>query len=203
MPRFPRSEPDIAALALVVTQGLAQAPEDFPAPPVPADELQGRLDAYNAALSSAISAETAAREQHAAKDDALERLVDGVKANLKYAEIAVRDHPEKLSQLGWGVPSKGSALEAPGEVRDIAVRAEGDTWVVLDWKAPVDGGAVAAYKIQRRNADSSGSWELADTSVETEHMLNDQPRGVGLEYRVIAVNRAGSGQPSATVRLVL
>jgi hypothetical protein len=203
MPRFPRSEPDIAALALVVTQGLGQASEDFPTPPVPADELQGRLDAYNAALSAAISAETAAREQHAAKDDALEQLVDGVKANLKYAEIAVRDHPERLSQLGWGVPNRGSALEAPGEVRDIAVRAEGDTWVVLDWKAPVDGGAIANYKIERRNGDGGGSWELADTAVETEHLLSSQPRGVGLEYRVIGVNRAGSGKPSATVTVVL
>ena len=144
MPRFPRSEPEIAALALVVTQGLTQASDEFPTPPVAVDELQARLDAYNAALSAAIGAETAAREQHAAKDDALEELVDGVKANLKYAEIAVRDQPEKLSQLGWGVPVRGSALEAPGEVRDIAIRAEGETWVVLDWKAPVDGGTIAA-----------------------------------------------------------
>jgi len=203
MSRFPRSEPDIAALALVVTQGLGQASDDFPTPPVTVDEMQGRLDAYNAARSAAISAETEAREQHAAKDDALEQLVDGVKANLKYAEIAVRDQPEKLGQLGWGVPNRGSALEAPGEVRDIAIRAEGDTWVVLDWKAPADGGAIAAYKIQLRNADGSGSWELADTSVETEHMLSNQPRGVGLEYRVIAVNRAGRGKPSATVTVVL
>ncbi len=56
MPRFPRTAPEIAALALVVTQGLAQASEDFPAPPVPTDELQGRLDGYNAARSAAISA---------------------------------------------------------------------------------------------------------------------------------------------------
>jgi hypothetical protein len=203
MSRFPRSEPEIAALALVVTQGLTQASDDFPTPPVAVDELQARLDTYNAALSAAIGAETEAREQHAAKDDALHVLVDGVKANLKYAEIAVRDHPEKLSQLSWGVRGRGSALEAPGEVRDIAIRAEGDTWVVLDWKAPVDGGTVAAYKIQRRNGDGSDSWELVETSVETEHMLGNQPRGLGLEYRVFAVNRAGSGKPSATVTVVL
>jgi hypothetical protein len=203
MSRFPRSEAEIAALALVVTQGLTQASDDFPTPPVAVDELQARLDAYNAALAAAIGAETASREEHAVKDDALEELVDGVKANLKYAEIAVRDQPEKLSQLGWGLPARASALDAPGEVRDMAIRAEGDTWVVLDWKVPVDGGVVASYRIQRRNGDGSGKWALVDTAVETEHMLSSQPRGVTLEYRVIAVNRAGSGKPSATVTVVL
>ena len=47
----------------------------------------------------------------------------------------------------------------------------------------------------------SGSWELADTSVETELLLSRQPRGGGLEYRVFAVNRAGSSKPSALVAL--
>ena len=41
----------------------------------------------------------------------------------------MRDHPEKLNQLGWGVPSRGSVLDAPGEARDIAIRAEGETSV--------------------------------------------------------------------------
>ena len=203
MPRFPRTEPEIAALALLVTQGLGQASDDFPTPPVPPDELQVQLDAYNAARIAAIGAEAAAREHHAAKDDALELLIDSVKANLKYGEVAVRDEPEKLRQLGWGERGRGSALEAPGEVRDIGVRAEGDSWVVLDWKAPVDGGAIAMYRIQRRNRDGTSSWELVDTAVATELLLGSQPRGVDLEYRVIAVNRAGSGQPSGVVALVL
>jgi hypothetical protein len=30
------------------------------------------------------------------------------------------------------VPRNRVSIEAPGEVRDIAIRAEGDTWVVLD-----------------------------------------------------------------------
>ena len=40
MSRFPRTEPEIAALALLVTPGLGQAADDFPAPPVPPSELQ-------------------------------------------------------------------------------------------------------------------------------------------------------------------
>ncbi|MEE8193629.1 MAG: hypothetical protein V3T74_12855 [Gemmatimonadales bacterium] len=53
MPRFPRSEPEIAALALVVSEGLAQAQEDFPTPPVPGAELQAQLDRCNAAATAA------------------------------------------------------------------------------------------------------------------------------------------------------
>ncbi len=202
MPRFPRTEPEIAAFAHVMAQGLGQAAEDFPTPPVPADELQAQLDSYNAARIATVAAETVRREQHAVKDDALEQLVDSMKATIKYAEVAVRDVPEKLSQIGWGQRGRGSALDRPGEVRDMGVRAEGDNWVVFDWKAPVDGGAVAAYKIQSRNRDG-GAWEDVGTAVDTEHLLGNQPRGVELEYRVIGVNRAGNGQPSATVTLVL
>lgn len=182
MSRFPDTEPQIAALALLVTQGLQQAAEDLPAPPVPADELQARLDAYNAAKAAAVVADTALREQHAVKDEALEDLVDGTKADLRYAEVVFRGQPEKLSQLGWGPRRNGSTLDVPGEVRDIGIVAEGDTWVILDWKPPVDGGPVGAYKIQRRKRDG-GAWEDVGSSVDTEEMLSNQPRGVEFHRR--------------------
>ena len=67
---------------------------------------------------------------------------------------AVRDQPEKLSQLGWGARHDWASLEPPGEVRD--------TWVILRWKPPVDGGATGFYKIQRKR--EGGPWEGAGTS---------------------------------------
>ncbi len=82
------------------------------------------------------------------------------------------------------------------------IKVEGDTWVVFDWKPPVDGGAVAAYKIQRRKRDG-GSWRDVGTSVDTAQLLSGQPRGIEFEYRLLAVNKAGTGQPSATVTVVL
>ena len=42
MPRFPKSESDIAALARRIISGLATAAEDFPNPPVPPDEFARR-----------------------------------------------------------------------------------------------------------------------------------------------------------------
>jgi hypothetical protein len=40
--QFPRTEADIAALAVPVAQGLTQASEDFPTPPVAPDQLQAK-----------------------------------------------------------------------------------------------------------------------------------------------------------------
>jgi len=104
MPRFPQAEPEIAALAALVAEGLEQAAEDFPTPPVPATELRAKLDTYAQTRAATVVAETAFREQHAEKDEALEDLVDSTKANLKYAEFAVKDRPGKLSPAGMADP---------------------------------------------------------------------------------------------------
>lgn len=201
MARFPQTEPEIAALALLMVQGLSEAAEDFPQPPVPPDELQSKLDAYNAAAAAAVAAETVVRDHHATKDDALEELADSMKADLRYAEFAVKERPERLAQIGWGPRRDGVALKPPGEVRDIRIMAEGDTWAILAWNPPVDGGAVGVYQIQRRQ--EGGTWEDAAIATATQQLMSDQPRGVELSYRVFAVNKAGTGQPSATVSLVL
>ena len=66
----------------------------------------------------------------------------------------------------------------------------------------MDGGRVSAYKIQRRNRPEGG-WQEAGTAIETESTLVGQPKGVELEYRVIAINKAGEGSPSNTVMAVL
>ena len=178
-----------------------QAAEDFPTPPVPASEMQAKLDAYTAARLATVLAETQFREQHAIKDEALDDLIDSTKADLKYAEFAVRDRPEKLKQLGWAPRRRGSALEGPGEVRNMAIAGEGDTWVVLRWKPPVEGDKATFYRIQRKVEDSP--WEDFETSTHTEQLMSNQPRGVELDFRVFAVNKAGEGTPSATVTVVL
>ena len=79
---------------------------------------------------------------------------------------------------------------------------QSEGWVFLDWKQPVDGGRVIAYKIQRRNR-TDGAWQDVATAIETEATLVDQPKGKELEYPVIAINRSGEGSPSNTVMVVL
>lgn len=60
----------------------------------------------------------------------------------------------------------------------------------------------AAYKVMRRERPE-GSWEDAATAVVSEATLVEQPRGKELEYRIIAVNKAGEGEPSNTAMVVL
>ncbi len=72
---------------------------------------------------------------------------------------------------------------------------------LLAWEAPDEGGEVAAYQIQRRKP--RGKWADEATSIDRVELLRKQPRGVELEFRVLAMNRAGTGSPSATVTAVL
>jgi len=79
---------------------------------------------------------------------------------------------------------------------------QGDGWVFLDWKAPIDGGAPSAYKVMRRERPA-GAWAETATAVISEATLVEQPKGKELEYRIIAVNKAGEGEPSNTEMVVL
>ena len=201
MARFPKAEAKIAQLARFIADGLANAPDVFPSPPVGPAELLAQLAEFQKqfAALAASRAETAGRRS--AKNRSLKTMKDSMRANLRYAEVMARRHPQKLVSLGWGKRRPRTPLQPPGEVRDIAIRNEGDTWLLLGWEAPVDGGAVAVYQVQRRKP--GGSWEDVATSMDPIELLREQPRGVDLEFRVVALNRAGAGPPSATVTAVL
>ncbi len=192
----------MAELASLLADGLESARDDFPNPPVAPGELHALLDAFNEAVSAVTAAEAAVRERRAMKDQALTKLVESMKADLRYAEFAARKAPEKLTQIGWGPRRARRPLEHPGEVRNLRITGEGDTWIALAWTAPDEGGAAMAYAIERRKAEGR-SWEAVATVMDTKHRLVDQARGVELSYRVVAMNKGGTGSPSATVTAVL
>ena len=107
-----------------------------------------------------------------------------------------------MTALGWGGRAAATALEVPGQARSLEAPQQGEGWIFLDWKKPADGGAVAAYKIERRERPA-GDWMLANMAIESEATLNNQERGKEWEYRVIATNKAGESVPSNTVAAVL
>ena len=89
-----------------------------------------------------------------------------------------------------------------GQARTLEAPCQGEGWVFLDWKQPVDGGKVAAHKIERRERPS-GPWTDTGMAIENEITLLAQECGKEWEYRVIAFNKPGEGTPSNTVMAVL
>lgn len=202
MAQFPKSESRIAALAHNIVSGLTGNPTVFPSPPVEATDMTALIDAYTSARNDLAAKQAAAENATATKDEVLQALVEGMKKNLRYAEMITGGEDAKLSLMGWGGKSAAVALQAPGQCRTLEAPQQGEGWVLLDWKDPLDGGNPAAYKVQRRERPA-GAWSDVATAVESEITLNSQPRGKEFEYRVTAVNKAGEGEASNIVLAVL
>ena len=202
MARFPRTEAEVVALAEAMITGLTANAVLYPAPPVSVVDLTTAKNNYITALNVAIAARAAAEAATTAKDEVFDDLVDSMKTDLRYAENTSNFDDDKLKLIGWAGKSAGTPLAIPGQVRSLEVPKQGDGWVMLDWKAPSDGGAPSAYKVMRRERPA-GAWEDVATAVITEATLVEQPKGKELEYRIIAVNKAGEGEPSNTQMVVL
>jgi hypothetical protein len=202
MASFPIREAEVFALAHELTNGLTNNTDIYPAPPISTADLGTIMGNYLVAKDAAVEAQAAAEEATATKDEALQTLIDDMKMDLRYAENTVNYDDAKLKLLGWGGRKSKTSLVPPGQARQLEAPREGEGWIYLDWKAPSDGGKVAAYKMERRERPE-GPWTDAGLSMETEITLNDQERGKEFEYRVIATNKAGEGTPSNTVMAVL
>lgn len=202
MARFPITEAEVAALAQAMKSGLTDNAAIYPAPPVLPADLTALINTYTSAKNDAIAAQAVAEEATTNKDEALEDLADAMRSDIRYAENTVHFDDDKLKLIGWAGRKAASSLTPPGQARLLEAPKQGEGWVFLDWKAPADGGVPAAYKVMRRERPA-GAWEEVATAVISEATLVEQPRGKELEYRIIAVNKAGEGEPSNTAMVVL
>ena len=150
MAQFPRTEPEIAVLAQEMASGLTANAAIYPAPPVAPFDLNVLIGGYTVARDGLVAAQAAAEAAVTDKDDALEALTDAMKSDLRYAENTVDFDDDKLKLIGWGGRKAATALTAPGQTRLLEAPRQGEGWVYLDWKAPIDGGKPAAYKVMRR-----------------------------------------------------
>jgi len=200
MARFPKSQAQIAALAEQLSRGLLDNNTIFPQPPVHPILIRIRKIIYQSRHDNFLAAQAAAEQATTDKTETLENLIEAMKADIRYAENTVNFDDDKLKLIGWAGKKAKTPLAAPGQTRLLEAPKQGKGWVFLDWKAPADGGKPKAYKVQRRSGES---WEDIATAILTEATLVDQPEKTELEYRVIAVNKAGEGQASNTVMVVL
>jgi len=200
MARFPEAHVEIFALARKVLEGMRRAGPEFASVPISVRELQRKVDRAAAAEKAVVDAVALLKARYARRNDDLAEMLEGVKGVLSLAEVIYRRTPERLAVFGWGKRRGRRRLKAPGEVRDLTLSARGDAWLRLTWNAPLRAGKVKAYRIQRRRLGDE--WEEAGVATNRETLLIDQPRGVQLEYRISAINKAGDGAPSAVVTAV-
>jgi len=202
MALFPKREAEILALAEAMKTGLKDNAALFPSPPVSWMSLSAKKNLYYTKRDTALAAAATAETAVSVKSEALEALTDAMKADLRYAENTVDFDDDKLKLIGWSAKKAATTLAPPGQPRLLEAPKQGEGWVFLDWKPPASGGKPAAYTIERRERPA-GPWESTATAIETEATLVDLPRGPELEYRIIAVNKAGESTPSNTVMVVL
>jgi len=200
MARFPKKEAQISALAEQLSRGLLDNNAIFSQPPVHPILIRIRKLQYQSRHDNFLAARATAEQVTTEKSEALENLIEAMKADIRYAENAVNFDDDKLKLIGWTGKKAKTPIAAPGQTRLLEAPKQGKGWVFLDWKAPADGGKPKAYKVQRRSGES---WDNIATAIITEATLVDQPERTELEYRVIAVNKAGVGQASNTVMVVL
>ncbi len=208
MPKFPKREADILALANAMIAGYAAHPADFPShtgPPVLTMRRHRYLTAKNIQTEALAAAQIATDE----KDAKLAVLVEAMKAELKKSEVDVGADSEKLEYIGWGPKASPSPANPPGQPRNLEAVIQGASTILLDWKSPTrgSGGNVRTYVIERRQQpEGSGefcNWHQVSIALESKETLMNQPRGVQLEYRVKAINTGGESLPSNTVSVVL
>lgn len=199
MPRFPQDEAKIMELARKVVAGLNANPTKFPNPPVKASALQTLIDSYDSVNNEIQLAKAAWMHKTQDKNEVLEQIADATRDDVDYGEIVARDDNAALEEIGWGVRAKPTALQPPGQCRAFEIVGQGDSWVKFDWKEPADGGAVAAYKVQR--SDDGVNFADAATATESEAILINQPNAKKLVYQAVAINKAGIGLASNTATI--
>jgi hypothetical protein len=202
MGQFPKSEPNVATLAEEMIAGFTAHADIYPAPPVDIPALTDMRDAYVTTKNTAVAAQTTAVRATATKDGALDSLIEAMKKNIRYAENTVGDNDDLLGFIGWSGRKTPEPLAAPGQAKLLVATRQEDAEVDLAWEAPDEGGKPSAYRVVRRERPA-GPWMDVATALETKAFLVDQPRGKEFEFRVIAINKAGEGEPSNTVVIVL
>lgn len=201
MATFPRTQAETIALVQLMIAGFTANPLVYPAPPETPVELTLILNTVLAARDAAVASAAATAILFEALDDKMTELEDAMKTDIRYAENTVDFDNDKLMLIGWS-GRRAPSNQPPNQPRVLEVLEQGSDWVSLDWKNPVGGARVAAYKIQRRELPG-GEFIDVGTALPSEAVLQNQPKGKDLEYRVIAINSKGDSIPSNTVAVVL
>jgi len=200
MANFPKKESDILALAQEMVAGLKGNTDVYPDPIVGVADLETGVNGYMDAKNEELKTRSAWEKAVATKSERLQALSEDMRRDLRYAENLVKSDDAQLRLIGWGGRKPRKTLEAPGQVGNLAITAQGEGWISLDWKVPLAGGTPAAYRIERQDPhQETTNWGEIATTTDLKTTIANQERGKRFEFRAVAFNRAGEGAASNTV----
>lgn len=134
MPRFPRRQAEVIALADAMIAGYTANPADFPNADLPA--LQAARGAYQTGRDAQTEAMGQAQLKTDVKDEKLDDLEDVMKNQLKQSDVDTTADPEKLGLIGSGPKAPGQPSNPPRQPRALDPVIQGPGTVFLDWKEP-------------------------------------------------------------------
>ena len=205
MPTFPTKPTDVVALITLMADGFRAHPDIYSNPPYPSDDLMSEVDQSHVNQQATIEAQAHLDRCKETERLGNERMKAKGKANVAYAVHVTHDERE-LSYIGWSNRNAPTPTPPPEQPFGLESPRHGDGTVYLTWNHASSGGKVQAYNIQRRELHTDGpdtDWVDCGMSVFTEAKLLKQPKGLMVEYRIIAVNFAGFSSPSNVVSLTM
>ena len=194
-------------LAQEMIAGYKANPAVFVSADVPA--LETALAEFQDARQIMLCWQTVAKFWTEQKDSALDEVKTVMKHQLAKSQIDTIDNPQQLKRIGSGPKAKPHPIDPPGMPQHLTIIKQGMGTIAFHWKSPATnaGGPIRNYVILRRDKPDPtkpfGPWQQSQAAIETETFLTNQPRGIDLEYRIVAVNSAGNSIPSNTAAAVL
>ena len=200
MPRIPRDEAGIIALAQQIKNGLNTNPNLVDSP-VEKSDFTAKLDEFTAKRDTILVKKAELKVENEEKEEIEDDLREMMQRVVDFLDSKTGGDAEQLATVGV-TASSAPNKQPPGQPRSLEIISQIDATIKLDWKSTSDGGRAKAYRIQRRELPA-GDWEVCGATDETEIVLTNQPRGKELEYRIVGFNSNGDSIPSNTVAAVL
>ena len=205
---FPKTEASIYDLALQMMNGLTEHGALYPSvTPEAQNELGTAFANYNTARVAQAEAQAVAKNATINKNEKQDQLEQQMRKILFLADHDCITEPGNLDYIGWSDRRSPTSLSKPGQPGGLVPAYEGPGSLTLRWHKPSGGGAVSSYRVERSDQPEGGGvpgpWTLISNSFEESITLGTQPRGIEMQYRVIATNPAGDSLASNIATVVL
>lgn len=163
----------------------------YPTPSPDAATFDPVVADFEAKLSTHTTAQTAAKEATAAKDDSRETLEAALNDRGNYVESESGGDEATILSAGFDVREPAVAIgDLPAPIDFLATMGDMEGEIDLAWD-PVKGANV--YMVECKEHNDAASWELVKPVTDSKMTVTGLTSGNEYAFRVAAVGAAGQG----------